>query len=262
LETTGKNIRGRTLWVSVTPALALGLLLLAAPSCYVQSESQLEKELNQFDTPQSWKNVPVSDEGARPAEPARQPALATPVPEPGFSRSMSSAAQLGNMLKNSPMWRASSRNPASAPSYQATNQGWAQNAFVPQGWNQGPNPFNLTPFQALHYMWDPTTYTSSSNPLTLTEVRNEMQQAEQYSQLAQSAAARAKYASTPAEKQAAASQAQQYAAMAQQAANQAQQISEGGSSSPAEVAALAQQSAAQAQAMAAQAAANAGPRRY
>jgi hypothetical protein len=117
------------------------------------------------------------------------------------------------------------------------------------------NPFNLSPFEVLHYLWDPTTYTSNSNPVTLTEVRDQLQIAQHYSALAQSAARRAKYACDPESRQTSAREAQAYAQQAQAAADRARELSESGSSNPAEVAALAGQEAQQARRAASQCAA-------
>jgi len=213
-----------------------------------QTEANLDKLMNQYDTPQSWKNVP-----AQMAPAAQQPAQPQ-VQEPPWARTPPSMTQFTSALSNSPIWRAAT--PANAHSGMPA-QGWAATSAVPQGIYSGQNPFNLSPFGVLHYLWDDTTYTSSSDPVSLTEVRSDLQQAQQYSSMAESAATRAKYATNPQERQEAATQAQQYANMARAAANRANAVAEGGSSNPADVAALAQQVAAQAQAQASQASANA-----
>lgn len=100
----------------------------------------------------------------------------------------------------------------------------------------GSNPFNLSPFGMLHYMWDDTTYTSPTNPVALYQVQNDLQIAKQQSQLAQSAAARAKYLTNPAQRAEAAKQAQYYAQQAQLAAQRARNESEAGSLDPAQLA--------------------------
>lgn len=100
----------------------------------------------------------------------------------------------------------------------------------------GSNPFNLSPFGMLHYMWDDTTYTSPTNPVALYQVQNDLQIAKQQSQLAQSAAARAKYATTAAQRQQAAQQAHYYAQQAQIAAQRARNESQAGSLDPAQLA--------------------------
>ncbi|HEY9867980.1 MAG TPA: hypothetical protein V6D08_02130 [Candidatus Obscuribacterales bacterium] len=215
----------------------------ANPAADSQTESKLEKLMDQYDTPGSWQNVPVSG-----AQPAQAPAQQQP-----WSRSMASAAQLGSMLGNSSIWRAATPPPGAT----MPQQGWTASPYVPQGTYAGQNPFNLSPFGILHYLWDDTTYVSSSDPVSLTEVRTDLQQAQQYSAMAESAAKRAKYAADPQERQAAAAEAQQYANMAKAAADRANAIAEGSSSNPADVAALAQQVAAQAQAQASRASATA-----
>lgn len=100
----------------------------------------------------------------------------------------------------------------------------------------GSNPFNLSPFGMLHYMWDDTTYTSPTNPVALYQVQNDLQIAKQQSQLAQSAAVRAKYLTDPAQRAQAAKQAQYYAQQAQMAAQRARNESEAGSLDPAQLA--------------------------
>lgn len=107
------------------------------------------------------------------------------------------------------------------------------NVPVEQG---GSNPFNLSPFGMLHYMWDDTTYTSPTNPVALYQVQSDLQIAKQQSQLAQSAAARAKYATDPKARQTAAQQAQYYARQSQLAAERARSESEAGSLDPAQLA--------------------------
>lgn len=215
--------------------------MLANPAGGSQRQAKLEKLLDQYDTPGSWQNVPVS--GVQPAQ--------APASKPPWSRL--GAAQLGSMLRNSSIWRAVTPPPGST----MPQQGWIASPYVPQGTYAGQNPFNLSPFGILHYLWDDTTYVSSSDPVSLTEVRTDLQQAQQYSAMAESAAKRARYASDPQERQAAAAEAQQYANMAKAAADRANTIAEGSSSNPADVAALAQQVAAQAQAQASRASATA-----
>ena len=134
-------------------------------------------------------------------------------------------------LQNSVVWR----NMAN-PGYSGPPAGQA-----------GGNPFNLSPFGVLHYLWDDTTYVSSANPVTLYQTQNELQTAQQYSNMAQAAASRAKYASNAEERAQAVQQAQYYAGLAKQAAQTAQQVSQSGSLNPSDVAAAAEQQAQQAQ---------------
>lgn len=123
-----------------------------------------------------------------------------------------------------------------------------------------PNPFNLSPFQMLHYMWDDTTYTSDANPVSLFEVRNSLQVAQQDAQLAQSAATRARFATNPQEKEQAVQQAQYYADQARTAARQANADAQGGSLNPNEVASAAVNEADLAQQAATSATSNASAR--
>lgn len=134
--------------------------------------------------------------------------------------------------------------PGSTP-YMAAGAG--PNVPVEQG---GSNPFNLSPFGMLHYMWDDTTYTSPTNPVALYQVQNDLQIAKQQSQLAQSAAARAKYLTDPAARRQASQQAQYYAQQAQLAAERARSESEAGSLDPAQLATAASSEADQAAAAA------------
>ena len=213
------------------------------------TEANLEKLMNQYDSPQSWKNVPAQ------MAPAAAPTAPAQRPQAPWMRAAPRMAQFASSLRNSPIWRAATSANACTG---MPAQGWAASSAVPEGIYAGQNPFNLSPFGVLHYLWDPTTYTSSSDPVSLTEVRSDLQQAQQYSVLAESAAKRAKYATDPQERQSAAAQAQQYANMSRAAADRANAVAEGGSSNPADVAALAQQVAAQAQAQASQASLSAG----
>ncbi|MBY0546934.1 MAG: hypothetical protein K2W95_06555 [Candidatus Obscuribacterales bacterium] len=107
----------------------------------------------------------------------------------------------------------------------------------------GGNPFNLSPFGMLHYMLDDTTYVSDANPVTLYEVQNDLATARQQSALAQAAAQRARYASTPEEREQAAQQARYYAGVARVAAQRAKSQSQMGSLNPADVAAAAAEQA-------------------
>lgn len=108
-------------------------------------------------------------------------------------------------------------------------------AGAPAG-QPGGNPFNLSPFGMLHYLWDDTNYVSAANPVTLYQTQSELQAAQHYSQLAQAASNRVRYARSPQERDQAAQQAQYYAKMAKQAAQSAQQVSQTGSLDPADVA--------------------------
>ncbi len=212
----------------------------------------LETELNKIDQPKDWQNVPVNTEPSQagPTENSGwQPQTAplppaTPTPQ-SFAPTYNSYMRPGMpysreqipALQNSSVWRAMT-NPAYAG---------------PMAGQAGGNPFNLSPFGMLHYLWDDTTYVSSANPVTLYQTQNELQTAQQYSRMAQAAASRARYAPTPQERSQAAQQSQYYAGLARQAAQQAQQVSQAGSLNPSDVAAAAAQQAQAAQTYATQA---------
>lgn len=217
--------------------------------------NKLENEMNNIDQPQDWRNVPVSGEQpsspamGRSATPVWRPEAsplppATPTPQtfsPQYNSYMRPGMPYSNeqipALQNSTIWRTMG-NPSNAG---------------PMAGQPGGNPFNLSPFGILHYLWDDTTYVSSANPVTLYQTQNELQTAQQYSQMAQAAANRAKYAPSPQERAQAAQQAQYYAGIAKQAAQQAQQVSQSGSLNPSDVAAAAAAQAQSAQGFANQA---------
>lgn len=97
--------------------------------------------------------------------------------------------------------------------------------FLPQsvasGNSQQPNPFNLSPFGMLHYMWDDRTYVSSTNPIDQYEVRDNLQMAQQEAALAEVASKRARYSSDPEYRRDAAAQAKAYADAARMATSRA-----------------------------------------
>lgn len=238
---------------------------LACQSASADEYNKLQNELNQADQPRDWANSRdytqyQAPQGVQPQQGAGQvwqdtqqqyssaprsysaPPPVTPTPQsfaPSYMRpGMPYSAESIPALKNSIVWRMM-HNPAAY-------------GGAPAG--QGPgggNPFNLTPFGMLHYLWDDTTYVSAANPVTLYQTQSELQTAQQYSNMAQAAASRAKYARSPQERAEAAQQAQYYAEQAKQAAMQAQQVSQSGSLNPSDVAAAAVE-----QARAAQGAAN------
>lgn len=215
--------------------------------------NNLENELNKIDQPKDWQNVDTSGEAnltSRPANSGWQSQTtplppATPTPQ-SFAPSYNSYMRPGMpysreqipALQNSTVWR-SMTNPAAYAG--------------PMAGQAGGNPFNLSPFGILHYLWDDTTYVSAANPVTLYQTQNELQTAQQYSRMAQAAASRARYAPTPQERSQAAQQSQYYAGLARQAAQQAQQVSQAGSLNPSDVAAAAAQQAQDAQSYATQA---------
>jgi hypothetical protein len=146
----------------------------------------------------------------------------------------SNLQKLLNQVDTSSAW---SRTPVAQPSpaqqeQRAINTPIAN--FLPTGVGSSgqPNPFNLSPFGMLHYMWDDTTYVSSTNPVNQYEVRDDLQIAQQDANLAESAERRAKYASDPVDRKAAAEEAQQYAAQAKAAYQRAQQAGGSGSYDP------------------------------
>lgn len=215
--------------------------LFAFGGALVQADdyAKLEKVLDKVDQPQDWPAMP-NQQYARPG----QAPPATPTPQ-AFSPFASSYMQRGMpyssesiaALKNSAVWK------------YMTKPG-AAGAMAGQA---GGNPFNLSPFGMLHYMWDDTNYVSDANPVTLYQTQSELQTAQRYSQLAQAASSRGRYARNPQEREAAAQQARYYAGLAKQAAQQAQQVSQAGSLNPAEVAQAAVQQANAAQSYASQA---------
>jgi len=197
------------------------------------SFKNLEKVLNQqVDQPSDWRQ-----EYRQIAPPART----IPGPQGESRYSFKNPNVVDRSFHTFFPWRGSQASPPSDPGYQGyavSGSAGTSGAATPQS-----NPFNLSPFGILHYLWDPTTYTSSSNPVSLVEVRSDLQVAQQQSALAESAARRAKYASNPQERQEAAAQAKAYAVAARAAAQRAQEVAQAGSSNPAEVAALATQEA-------------------
>lgn len=213
--------------------------------------NNLENELNNVDQPKDWRNVPVSGEQAQQDQrDYRQQGWApqtgpippvTPTPQsfaPSYMRpGMPYSSEQIPALQNSTVWRTMAN-----PTYAGAMAGQA-----------GGNPFNLSPFGILHYLWDDTTYVSAANPVTLYQTQSELQTAQQYSRMAQSAASRARYAPSPEERAQAAQQAQYYAGLAKQAAQQAQAVSQSGSLNPSDVAAAAAEQAQSAQSYANQA---------
>lgn len=189
--------------------------------------NNLQKILNKADQPQNWT--------APPATPT--PQAFAPLQNNYMRQGMPYSSESINALKHSAIWRYM-KNPAYAG--------------APAG-QPGGNPFNLSPFGMLHYMWDDTNYVSDANPVTLYQTQNELQTAEQYSQMAQAAASRARYARNPEEREEAARQSQYYAGLAKQAAHEAKEVSQSGSLNPAEVAQAAVEQAKAAQASANQA---------
>lgn len=198
------------------------------------SFKNLEKALNQMDRSSNWKQT----------ERQIMPSPKTIQGPNGESRyAFRSPSTQDRSFHTFFPWRNAAAAPAPAPSasysgYAVSGSAGTTGAAAPQN-----NPFDLSPFGVLHYLWDPTTYTSSSNPVSLVEVRNDLQVAQQQSALAESAAQRSKYASTPQERQEAAQQARYYAQAAKQAAQRAQEVAQSGSSNPADVAALASEEA-------------------
>lgn len=207
---------------TVSFSVSLVILELVSSTCALaQNQEDLNSILNQVDAPKYWRNSPPPD-GEAPGY--------SPPPYPSYpynkifspsrpSRASSYAMSAIPALNNSSLWRNISRS-----------------AMAGAGANASTNPFNLSPFGMLHYMWDDTQYVSNANPVTLYQVQNELQQATQYSQMAGSAASRAKYAGSPEERSQAAQQALYYASLAKQAAAKAKQISQSGSLNPSQVA--------------------------
>ncbi|MBX9685360.1 MAG: hypothetical protein K2X27_01585 [Candidatus Obscuribacterales bacterium] len=221
----------------VIAAVSFITCLLSYSAAQADEFGKLENIMNKVDQPQDWQSpegqpaaVPTAAEPPPPATPTPQAfgALGNNYMRPGMPYSNESI----NALQHSAIWRYMGKpvNMAGAPAGQV-----------------GGNPFNLSPFGMLHYLWDDTTYTSSANPVTLYQTQNELQSAQQYSQMAQAAASRAKYARSPEERDQAAQQAQYYAGLAKKAALDAQQVSQAGSLNPADVAQAAVEQANQAQ---------------
>ena len=236
------------------PAGALCLLfssIFLAPVCYADEYSNLNNIMNQVDKPQDWSHAnpgtsyyqappttPTPQAFARPtynsyARPAYNGPAYNSYMRPGMPYSSASISA----LQHSPIWKYMAK-----PAYAG-----------PMAGQPGGNPFNLSPFGMLHYMWDDTNYVSDANPVTLYQTQSELQSAQQFSQMAQAASTRARYARNPQERAEAAQQAQYYANQAKMAAQQAQQVSESGSLNPAEVAQAAVQQAQSAQNFASQA---------
>lgn len=215
----------------------------ASPS---YSYKSLEKVLNQMDRPSAWHAE---------YKQMAPPASAIPGPQGEARYSYRSPNSIDRTFHTFFPWRGATGAPLPAPAaygnYAVSGSAGVSGAAAPGG-----NPFGLSPFGILHYLWDPTVYTSSANPVSLVEVRSDMQVAQQQSALAQSAARRAKYAATAAERQQAAEQARQYAQAARAAAQRAQMVAQAGSSNPADVAALAEEQANQAETAARQAGAS------
>jgi hypothetical protein len=207
-----------------------------------QSEfNKLNNILNRVD--QRWP----STAGSQYSVPRSMPPPATPTPQafsPTYSNYMRPGMPYSSesipALQHSAVWRMLGNAMGGASGGAMAGQ-------------PGGNPFNLSPFGMLHYLWDDTTYVSAANPVTLYQTQNELQSAQHYSQMAQAASSRVRYARNPQEREEAARQAQYYANMAKQAAQQAQEVSESGSLNPAEVAQAAMQQAQSAEQSASQA---------
>lgn len=209
-----------------------------AHSSRADEYANLQKILNKVDQPQDWTHSNSNSFQPRQVGNYQAPPV-TPTPQAFSPPSRNSYVRPGmpystaaiKAFQNSPVWKYMSH---------ASSAG-------PMAGQPGGNPFNLSPFGMLHYMWDDTTYVSDANPVTLYQTQNELQTAQQDSQMAQAASSRARYARNPQEREEAAQQARYYAGLAKQAAQQAQQVSESGSLNPAEVAqaAAAQANAAQ-----------------
>jgi hypothetical protein len=224
-------------------ALVLGLIASSCQVAHAATDSNnaggnyysfknLEKALNQMDQSSDWKQT------YRQIAPSPK-TIQGPGGEARYA--FSSPSTQDRSFHTFFPWRNSAAGPETAApdsGYAVSGSAGTTGVATPQS-----NPFDLSPFGVLHYLWDPTTYTSSSNPVSLVEVRNDLQVAQQQSAMAESAAKRAKYASTPQERQAAAQQARYYAQAAQQAAQRAQAVAQGGSSNPSDVAALASEEA-------------------
>jgi hypothetical protein len=143
----------------------------------------------------------------------------------------SNLQKLLNQVDTSSAW---SRTPVAQPQQPPPPINTRISNFLPPGVGSGgqPNPFNLSPFGMLHYMWDDTTYVSSTNPVNEYEVRDNLQIAQQEAALAESAEKRAKYSSDPVDRKAAAEEAQQYAQAAKEAYQRAQSAGATGSYDP------------------------------
>ena len=195
--------------------LSLSLALCFPFSCIADEYSNLQKMLNHVDQKSNWTRGRSNYYTAPPVTPTPQ-AFAHSYTQYGMPYANSSIAA----LRNSTLWRNLTHSqPAGGMATQA-----------------GGNPFNLSPFGMLHYMWDDTNYVSNANPMTLYQTQSDLQNAQHYSQMAQAAAARARYARNTQEREEAAQKSRYYAGLAQQAARQAQEVSQAGSLNPAEVA--------------------------
>lgn len=232
----------------VALVLAAICFSFAAPANSQQQEQQQQAEFNKLNNILNRvdKRWPASQSaGPSYAPQGGMPSPATPTPQafsPTYSNymrpGMPYSAESIPALQHSAVWKMLGNRMAAAG---------------PMAGQAGGNPFNLSPFGMLHYLWDDTTYVSAANPVTLYQTQNELQTAEHYSQMAQAASSRVRYARNPEEKAEAAQQAQYYANMAKQAAQQAQEVSESGSLNPADVAQAAMQQANAAQQSASQA---------
>lgn len=202
--------------------------------CRADEFSKLENLLNKEDQPQDWR-------GGNSAS-YHPPPPVTPTPQ-AFNPTRNSYLRQGmpyssesiSALQHSAIWKYMSH-----PSFAGMNAAASEPASA-------ANPFNLSPFGMLHYMWDDTTYVSAANPVTLYQAQTQLQAAQHYSRMAQAASRRVRYAANAEQKAEAVQQARYYAGLAQQAAQQAKMESESGSLNPAEVAKAAGQEAMQAQ---------------
>lgn len=195
------------------------ICLFSLAPVFANEFSKLENVLDKVD--QHWSSPaphPGTGQGGSPP--------VTPTPQafnPGYSYmrpGMPYSHESIEALQHSNLWR---------------NMAHPSFAGAPAG-QPGGNPFNLSPFGMLHYMWDDTNYVSDANPVTLYQTQSELQTAQHYSQMAQAAASRAHYARNNQEREEAAQQSRYYASLAKQAARQAQQVAQSGSLNPAEVA--------------------------
>lgn len=231
--------------ISAAICFSFASISMAQPQQERQAEfKKLNGILNKVN--QHWPSSPAGFQYGSASPGMTPPATLTPQAfSPTYSNymrpGMPYAAESIPALQNSAVWRMLANRMASAGGAGA------------MAGRPGGNPFNLSPFGMLHYLWDDTSYVSEANPVTLYQTQNELQSAEHYSQMAQAASARVRYARNAQEKQEAARQAQYYAKMAKQAAQQAQEVSESGSLNPAEVAQAAAQQASAAEQSASQA---------
>lgn len=212
--------------------MLISSLALCFPlACFADEYSNLNRMLNKVDQNSNWTRGRSNYYTAPPVTPTPQ-AFSNSYTQYGMPYANASIAA----LRNSTLWRNLTH---------AGNAGMATQS--------GGNPFNLSPFGMLHYMWDDTNYVSAANPMTLYQTQSELQNAQHYSQMAQAAAARAKYSRNAQEREEAAQKARYYAGLAQQAARQAQEVSQSGSLNPADVAQAALEQANSAQNYASQA---------